>query len=267
MGGFKRFRHAWSVLVIGSILSGSAIADTYTLGIQPFLPSADTKKAYAPLASYLSKVTGHTIKLQTSPNFLAYWQSMKQGEYDLILDAAHLSDYRVKKMNYTILAKVLDVVSLTLVTSEDLLVLDPIELVGKRIASLSSPSRGAVVLEEFFPNPIRQPIIIEVTNAQEAVERVLQKKADGAIIPSPLVSGFPQLNVVSTTEQWPHMAFSVSSRVPADVAGKIRDSLINASKTPDGQKLLEKINFPGFEPANAEVYDGFEKALKGVWGY
>jgi len=248
-------------------LTTSAFADTYTFVVQPFLPSAETKKAYTPMADYLSKQTGHDIKLVTSPNFLAYWQTMKKGGYDLVLDAAHLTDYRANKMNYRVLAKVLDVVSLSLVTGEDVFVFEPGELVGKRIASLASPSRGAVVLEEFFPNPIRQPVIVEVTNAQDAVKSVLEGKASGAIIPSPLVGGFPQLNVVTTTDQWPHIALSASSRVPADVAKKIQDAMINASKTPAGQKMLEDINLPGFELADAARYKGYEKTLKGVWGY
>lgn len=248
-------------------VSANALADTFLFVVQPFLPSAETKKAYAPMAKYLSDVTGHTIKLITSPNFLAYWQTMKTGEYDLLLDAAHLTDYRAQKMNYKVLAKVLDVVSLTLVTGEDIFIFEPSELVGKRIASLASPSRGAVVLDEFFPNPVRQPILIEVTNAGDAVQKVLDKKASGAIIPSPLVGGFPQLNVVKTTEQWPHIALSASSKMPADVVKKIQDAMVNASKTPEGQKMLEEINFPGFELADAKRYKGYSDVLKGVWGY
>ena len=91
----------------------TAIAETYSFIVQPFQSSVDTKRVYLPLAKYLSSMTGHKIELKTSPNFLAYWQSMKKGQYDLILDAAHLTDYRAEKMEYTVLAKVLDVVSLS----------------------------------------------------------------------------------------------------------------------------------------------------------
>lgn len=255
-----------AVFLIAGV-STNTLADTYSFIVQPFLTSAETKKVYAPLAKYLSEATGHTIQLKTSPNFLAYWQTMKKGGYDLVLDAAHLTDYRAAKMNYKVLAKVLDVVSLSLVTGEDVFIFEPGELVGKRIASLASPSRGALVLDEFFPNPIRQPILVEVTNAQEAVQKVLDKKASGAIIPSPLVGGFPQLNLVKTTDQWPHIALSASSKVPAEVAKKIQDAMVNASKTPEGQKMLEEVNLPGFELADAKRYKGFSDLLKGVWGY
>jgi len=256
-----------AVLLWAGGFSSHATADTFSFIVQPFLPTAATKKAYTPMAEYLSKVTGHNIELKTSPNFLAYWQSMKTGQYDLTLDAAHLTDYRAQKMGYKVLAKVLDVVSLSLVTGEGIFVFEPAELVGKRIASLASPSRGAVVLDEFFPNPIRQPIIVEVTSAQDAVQEVLKGKASGAIIPSPLVGGFPQLNVVTTTDQWPHIALSASPKVPAEVAKKIQDAMVNASKTPEGQKMLEAINLPGFELADAKRYEGFSKVLQGVWGY
>ncbi len=244
-----------------------AHAETYTLIVQPILPSSQTAKAYQPLADYLSKSTGHTFQLVTSPNFLAYWQEMKKGQFHFVLDGAHLTDYRIKKLGYQPLAKVLDVVSFSLVTGPDILVFEPEELVGKPVASLASPSRGALVIEQLFTQPLRQPILVEVTNAQDAIRRVIDGKVNGAVIPSPLVGGFPQLNVVTTTDQWPHIALSASRSVPDDVSKKVAEALLNASNTSEGGKMLNEINLPGFEKATADLYEGYSDILKTVWGY
>ena len=261
------FRHLTFGIFLTLGVSASALAESYNLIVQPFQSSADAKRIYTPLAKYLSETTGHNIELKTSPNFLAYWQSMKTGEYDLMLDAAHLTDYRAQKMQYRVLAKILDVVSLSLVTPEDSLVFEPAELVGKQIASLASPSRGAVILQEFFPNPLRQPVIAEVSNAQDAIDKVLSGAVSAAIIPTPLVGNHPQLNIVMTTEQWPHVALSASTKVPEIVANKIQQAITTASKSPKGQKMLAAINISGFEVSDSKRYDGFSKSLTNVWGY
>lgn len=246
---------------------GSASADEYNFVVQPILPPQQTRKAFQPLADYLSKATGQKIKLITALNFLTYWETMKKGEkYDLILDAAHFTDYRIKRMDYTVLAKIPDTVSYTLVTNEETLVIEPDELIGKTVATTGSPSMGAVRLMQMFPNPLRQPVALEVNNSMDAIQLVLKGKAVGAIVPSPLVGNFP-LNTVVTTEPTPHIALSAAPTVPKEVQDAIRKALLEADKTGAGKAMLQAINFPRFEPATAERYDGYAKHLQGVWGY
>lgn len=263
-------RHSFVILLMLGFLAPVAQADTYTLIVQPILPASQTAKAYAPLIKYLNKHTGHTFQLKTSPNFLSYWQEIKninREQFSFVLDGAHLTDYKIKKLGYRPLVKVLDVVSHSLVTGPEVLVFEASELVGKPVASLASPSRGALVIDQLFNHPIRQPILVEVTNAQEAIRKTLKGEVSGAIVPSPMVGGFPQLNIVSTTDQWPHVALSAARSVPPEVSQKVTEALLNASNTPDGQAMLSELNFPGFEKATPEIYDGYADALKSVWGY
>ena len=96
---------------------------------------------------------------------------------------------------------------------------------------------------------------------------MLEGKAQAAIVPTPMVGGFPDLITIITTEQVPHTAISSAPNVPADVRAAVRKALIEADKTPEGQAMLAKINFPAFEATNAKVYEGFAGLLEGVWGY
>ena len=262
----RRLRRA--IFVALFMLAPAAHAATYTFVVQPILPPDRTIKAFTPLTDYLSKKTGHTFKLVTSLNFLSYWQSMKKpGKYDFILDAAHLTDYRLKRMNYKVLAKRADAVSYTLVTGENADVLDPEELIGKSLATIGSPSLGMLRLEEMFPNPLRQPVIIEVDNSLDSIKKVLEGKAQAAIVPTPMVGGFPELLTITTTEQVPHTAISAAPTVPNDVQAAVKKALIDASKTADGQQMLNEINFPSFEKTSPAAYEGFAGLLEGVWGY
>jgi len=255
-------------IVLLCMLAPTAQAATYTFVVQPILPPDRTMEAFTPLTNYLSEKTGHTFKLVTALNFLSYWQNMKKGgKYDFMLDAAHLTDYRIQRMNYKVLAKRADAVSYTLVTGEEADVLDPEELIGKSLATIGSPSLGMLRLEEMFPNPLRQPVIVEVDNSLDSIQKVLSGEVASAIVPTPLVGGFPELLTIVTTEQVPHIAISAAPNVPADVQSAVKSLLLNSNKTPEGQKMLSDINFPSFEPTDSASYNGYSAVLEGVWGY
>jgi ABC-type phosphate/phosphonate transport system substrate-binding protein len=199
---------------------------------------------------------------------MAYWHTMrKDKKYDLILDGAHFTDWRIKKLKFTPLVKIASVVSFTLVSHTDNPILEADELIGKRVAVLSPPSMGSLKLAELFKNPMRQPVIISVRNSQEAVKMVETRKVVGAVIPTRMVGGFPFLVTVQSMEQMPHMALSASSRVPVDVRNKIKTALLDANKTAEGKKLLEALVLEGFEPATPKLYDGFAENLKNTHGY
>lgn len=250
------------------IVAVPGVALGYNLVVQPIQSPETTRASFQPLVDYLHAATGADIKLVTARNFVSYWQVMKKGEeYDLVLDAAHFTDYRIERMGYTPLVKISSVVSLSLVTHEDNPVFEARELIGKPVALLSSPSMDAVRLVQLFPNALRQPVIVRVNDSREAAEKIREGKAAGALVPTPMVGAFPFLYTVTTTEQVPHMALSAGPSVPKDLQDKLREALLKTNQTPQGQKLLEALNFEAFEPADAKTYSGYGKLLQGVYGY
>ena len=242
------------------------------LAIQPILSEERTRSAYQPLADYIGKVTGRKCTIKTTPNFLAYWSEVTRTRENMIyIDAAHFTAYRARKQGYQVLAKVPDAVSYSLIVSDTNLVFDPTELTAKRIATLGAPSIGAARLNGMFPNPVRQPIIVEVDNAEAGIQMLVEGKVHAAIIPTPIVSramsqGTP-INVVTTTEPMPHIAVSTSPDIDATTAGKIQQALLDASNRTDGQAMLKNIGFPKFDPANGGIYTNQDNILKTYWGF
>ncbi|MBI3571282.1 MAG: PhnD/SsuA/transferrin family substrate-binding protein [Gammaproteobacteria bacterium] len=240
--------------------------------IQPILNEEQTQRAYQPLADYLGKIAGKRVVIRTLPNFVAYWEVMRLSNgYDLVLDAAHFTDYRAKKLGFKVLAKIPDTVSLSLIVGAGALVIDPIELIGKTVATTGAPSVGAARLNAMYPNPVRQPVIVDSGTAEEALQMVLKNKVQAAMVPTPLVSQQMAqgggISVVVTTDPIPHIALSAAPRLNADVREKIRAALVNAPNTEDGKKMLKGINFERFDPANEQIYTGQGTLLKEYWGY
>ena len=247
-------------------------ADEWVLGVQPILGEQQTKKAFQPLADYLGKIASKKIVVRTSPNFLAYWDSVRKGGvFDLVLDAAHFTDYRAQKQGYEILAKIPDTVSNSLVVSDQNLVIDASELIAKRIATLGVPSIGAARLNALFPNPARQPLTVEVESAEMGIKLLLTGKVTAAMLPTPVVSQQMAqgggISVVLTTEPIPHIALSASPRIPAAIRSQMRQALLDAEKSPEGREMLKAIGFERFEPATPAVYAGQSRTLKDYWGF
>lgn len=263
------FTRITSYFILLLLCASVGHAAEYKLAIQPILPEKELKENYQPLADYLSKVTGDTISISTHRTFITYWTKMRKQEegFDLVLDAAHFTDYRAKKLGYTVLAKLPDTVSFSVVTGEDAFILDIEELTSKRIATLPSPSLGAVRLEELFPNPMRIPNYVWKLNAKVAIESVLSGDTDAAIVPTRLASEYSSLNIVLETEPVPHMGLSASPEVPAEVAEKIRQALIHATETEDGKAMLAALKLAKFEAANNATYDGYSRLLQATYGY
>lgn len=256
-----------TTLVSSFLLASTCFAKEYRFVVQPIFKANKTTQIYRPLVQYLNKETGHTFKMVTAKSFLSYWEAMKRGDYDLILDAAHFTSYRIKNMHYTILAKIPDTVSFSLISHEEELVLDYNELIGKEVVTLPPPSLGSVRLAQMFPNPMRQPHILSSESAIDAINNVKQRKYFAALVPTPLLNQHNDLNLIGSTRPVPHMAISASPKIGKPLQIKIRNALIKATATNKGRAMLKQINIPAFHATSATKYRGFEKLLTGVWGY
>jgi ABC-type phosphate/phosphonate transport system substrate-binding protein len=257
-----------TLMVLAFIICADVSAEEYTLSIQPIMSKDAVVKSYQPLADYLSKHTGQKIKVKAYRNYFTYWQKMKNMEdFDFVLDAAHFTDYRIHKNKYSVLAKLPNTVSYSLVTNDDTLIIDKDELVLKKVATTTSPGLGGIRLYEIFENPTRLPIQVTVNDSSEAVNAVAEGKAVAAIIPTPLVNNYEFLNTVMTTTSIPHMAFSSSPNVPEKVKQDVQSALLKAAYTTDGKKMLKQMKLETFEETNEEEYEGYSRLLKDLFGY
>jgi ABC-type phosphate/phosphonate transport system substrate-binding protein len=247
-------------------------ADDLVLAVQPILDEAQTRKVFQPLCDYLGKATGNRCSLYTATHFYPYWEVVRHGkDFNLALDAAHFTDYRVRKLNFEVLAKIPDTVSYTLVTRNTELVVEPAELVGKRVATLGIPSIGAVRLNAMFPNPSRQPLAVEVADAEQGLRQLLDGQVYAAILPTPIVSqrmaqGAP-LAVVLTTDPIPHIALSAAPSLSATTRRMLREALSNAHLNEAGKAMLKQIGFERFDPASSAIYADQGRVLREYWGY
>jgi len=254
--------------------AGPACADVseIVLGVSPLLGESETQRQFAPLCAYLADATHLPCRVATRPNFLGYWETMRRGtDYNLILDDAHFTDYRAQKMNYTVLAKIPDNVTYSLVVLRRSGITNPLRLIGRRIATHGIPSMGAAQLNSLFPQPSKQPIPVEVDNAGQALAQLGEGTVAAAILPTPLIreamlKGL-ELKVLLSTVPIPHMGISAAPELGSGLQNAIREALLQAHKDPGGRKMLARIGIPRFDPASSTIYRGQARILQSYWGY
>jgi len=261
-----------AVTIAFSPRSATAAGNELVLAVQPILDEGLTRKAFQPLCDYLAQASGRPCRLLTSPNFYAYWDTVRQGTaFNLVLDAAHFTDYRAQKLGYHVLAKIPDTVTYSLVTRDNALLVDASDLVGKRVATLGIPSIGAARLNGLFPNPSRQPVTVEVAAVEQAMRLLLDGKVNAAILPTPIVAqqmaSGGGVSVVLTTDPIPHIGLSAAPSVDANTRSVLSKALLNAHTSENGRKMLKRIGFERFDPATAIIYTGQANILKEYWGY
>jgi len=254
-------------VMLSSLFFSTSYAKEYSFIVQPIHAPEKMIELYQPLVQYLNTETGHTFNIVTSKSFISYWAKMKKGQYDLILDAAHFTDYRIKRMDYSVLAKIPSTESFSLITSGSAKVTDYNKLIGKKLITLPSPSLSSVHLEKLFPNPARQPNVINTNSAKSALKAVQNGQSFAALVPTSLLANAENINTVNTTMAMPRMAISASPKIDKAMQEKIRSALIRASSTPEGKAMLSTLNISAFDATNAKTYQGYEKLLAGVWGY
>ena len=249
--------------------AGLARAADFTVTVEPNYPPAQAQDVYRPLLAYLSKATGHRFILKTSGNYHVYWRDLRSATpTDFAFEEAHFTDYRVNHQRFTPLVRVTDPTKFTLLVDASNADGGSNGLIGRRIASMSAPSLGYLLLGELYKNPIAQPEIQSVAASwKDGVEMVFNSETDAAMVPGYIAQTYPNLVPVATSRDFIGRAFSASPRVPMDVRKKVADALLRLHKDQSLYDVINELGATQFVPTSAAEYAGNERLLRGVFGY
>ncbi|HEY8553603.1 MAG TPA: PhnD/SsuA/transferrin family substrate-binding protein [Burkholderiales bacterium] len=248
----------------------AAGAEPLVLLAQPVPRDEHPAQDYLALTAYLQTLTGRAWRLQTPPIFPAYWEAVRHGRHDLALDALHFADYRVRKLGFHPLAVSRDVSGYSLLARAADRIADPERIVGKRVAVLGLLSLGALRLNALFPDPLRQPVVVEAGSVPEVLELLRARAVKAAFLPTAALAAHAvgrDFAILLTTEPMPRLALSASPRLPAELRERIRAGVLAAHESEAGREMLRAIGLAGFAAAGGADLANQSYVLRGYWGY
>ena len=258
------------LLALGfAVASFGAVAETYTVTVEPSYPPDQAAEVYQPLFDYIGKETGHTFTILATKNYHFYWRDMRQSRpTDFAFEEAHFTDYRMKRSNFVPLVKKKEAAVFVLVTDQQYADRGLDGLVGRRIVSMPAPSMGFALAAKMYKNPVAQPEIrSEASTWRDGVEMVFSGDAEAAMVPVHIADQYPNLIEIARSDDYPGAAFSAGPTVPEEVRAAVKAALLKLSDDPAAFDILAELGATGFEEANPSEYAGKEKMLAVFFGY
>jgi ABC-type phosphate/phosphonate transport system substrate-binding protein len=246
---------------------------TYVLSAPPHESAQAAAEVYAPLAEYLSRVTGKDVIFRHPANWIAYQAEMRKGAYDLVFDGPHFNAWRASHLQHNILVKAPGEHSFVVAVKKGNDKLRELkQLTGRAICGMSPPDLGSLTVLNEFDNPMRQPVIRNTAGWDKIYAAMQAGQCAAAILPARHLAKYdPQgtaARVLFKARAFPSQALSAGPHVsPADQA-KIARALTSPEARLATARLRDSYALSGdFLPVAKDEYAGVAGILKDTWGY
>lgn len=261
----RRLLGPW-MLALGLVLALCArpapAAGGFIVGVVPQQSPAELARRWGPLLTRLGELTGKEFVFETAPSIPVFEERLAAGRYDF----AYMNPYHYvvfhDKGDYQALAKEKGVrIRGILVVPRESAIQDVAELRGKRVAFPAPAAFAATIL----PLATLKSLGIEVTptfvsshdsvylgvarryfEAGGGIERTFQSMEPGIR---------DALRILWTTPPYTPHAVACHERIAEEDRAAFVSGLERLGQTPEGQEILAKANFKGFETARDEDWN------------
>ncbi len=245
----------------------------YVFSAPPYESAPAAAETYAPVAEYLTRVTGKQVVYRHPANWIAYQAEMRRGEYDLVFDGPHLNAWRASHLRHNILVKAPGDHNFVVVVKKDNAKVQELkQLVGRAICGMSPPDLATLAVLKEFDNPLRQPIIRNAESWDAIYTQMQTGGCTAAILPAGNLARFDasgaRTRAIFTARGYPGQALSAGPRVSVEDQVRISRALISPEARNATRKLRDLHALSGdFQPVAKDEYAGVAGILKDSWGY
>jgi len=265
-------------------ITASAKRPTLTMGIFPRRNLAVTRKAFRPLAKYLSKQLKANVRLVVPLNFKQFWQGVTKQEYDLV----HYNQYHYlvshKNLGYQVLLTNEEFgrneIAGALFVRKDSGIHSVADLRGKRILfgggrkAMGSYIAPLSILKQHGLQPGRDFEEAFSKNPPAAMVNVYRRIFDAAgagdvVIGLKVVQDKIDTNDMVTlarSESFIHLPWAVKKDMPPATAQRIQQLMSSLEQTEQGRAILKSAKVTAFRPAKDSDFDKVRKIVKDTLG-
>lgn len=238
--------------------------------------AARGEELYGPLAQVLTMQLGQTVVYERARDWIEYATHMKADAYDIIFDGAHFAAWRIKHLGHAPVAKLPGELTFVVVSHKN----DPSltrlrDLIQGQVCSQASPNLGTMAVLAAFNNPLIQPDLYEVANANDVYEAFKAGKCKAAVFQDKYMNRLSEaekanLRVLYSSGHYPDQTVTVSRRVTDRQRAVLTELLTRPSGIAATQELLKQFTKQAkrFDPVRPKEFAGMEALLEGVlWGW
>lgn len=231
------------------------------------------EEKYAPVAKYLSKVLRKKVVYKHPGTWGVYRTEMLRGDYDIVFDGPHFNSYRAEKLKHNILVKVpINHEFVVIVNRKNARFKSLDDLAGRTFCSHAPPNLGTLTLLSQFPNPSRQPAIVNTKGWNNIYKGVADGKCTAGVVP---IANLKKMDATGTNMKivWknrvlPNQAFSAGPRLTPSEQKRVTQALLSSDSKQPTEKLRTAYRVgETFETTNNQEYAGVSQYLKNEWGY
>lgn len=261
----------------------AAAGDVVRIGIFPRKPAPETRAAFDPIARRLAAATGKKFELRLFPDFAAFWEAVKRGEFDLV----HYSQYHYLKAHQELGHRVILVseeggsatMSAALAVRSDSGLAAVADLRGRKIlfAGNKQAMQGYIGPMLLLRQAGLQPGDYQeafAVNPPNALIGVFNQAADAAAIGDKLLEHastkrrveVSQLKLLAKGPPLPGLAWAVTRELDPELAKIIAKTMVELRDDAAGRELLAGAEVTGFVPATDHDFDVVRKVVKDALG-
>lgn len=243
----------------------------YRFGVLPFMSPIALFKHFSPLRDYINTRFNVEVVLHTARNMGDHQAHIRQRRYDFVFTAPHFVEAALQSGHYALIAthnrplravvavhknnknkNIRDFTTLTVATPPEMAI---VSTIGKKlILDARKDIAGKVHFRAYASH-----------NA--AYHAVLAHEVDAAIIAifvyrNAIMQHNASLHAVAVSREFPAVAILAASDLPTPIIDGFRSMLVDMHNEPEGQRVLEKMNFPGFRLAQAAEYKNLHLQLQ-----
>jgi phosphonate transport system substrate-binding protein len=270
-----------AILATVSIAPATAGDAPLVVGVFPRTNFTETLQLFAPLGSALSEQLGREVKIESAPDFNAFWQDVEARRFDVVhfnqyhyVRARRHHGYEVIAMNKehgaATIAGALLVRSNSGITAVS-------QLRGKKI--VFGGGRDAMQAYILATQLLREAGLkagdYTETFARSPMNAVIaafhgQADAAGAgdlVLSMPAVTRNidpSQMRYLAVSAPVAHLPWAVKTDMPVADKARLRDALLGLSGNANGRKVLSRLRVNEFVPAKDREYDVHRKIIREV---
>ncbi|MCC5865017.1 MAG: PhnD/SsuA/transferrin family substrate-binding protein [Wenzhouxiangella sp.] len=221
----------------------------YTLAVHPVYPPHQAAEVFGPLRDFLADHCKCKLELKTFRDFHAYRRDMgKETETGFVLEESHLAAVRIERYGYRPIARENREGRYHLVSAEGGDIRSIADLVARPVATMAAPSLGYLLLDQWFPDSIQQPVIkTDARSWQDAVEMIFSGEAVAANVPDTIASKYPNLRTLRRSGPIASISILAHPDMPFEIVEQVQSALLQLSDDPDGFRALHELNLAGFQ--------------------